>query len=186
MHITWSLVQQFVHCPRQAWLFVNNLKTEHTNENVKIWKILHNLKYDGIDNSEVLLDEIKLDKIYKKQDTLIIEEFKKSNKELLAECFQVLYYLYKLEEKWIKCIWKLIFDEKKKLDLEKIKDLDYKIQGFSIILKLTEKNKKNLNETLKNLKKVIFSDKIPKKLENKSWWTNKKCKWCSYYEFCWI
>ena len=191
MNITWSLIQQFIHCPRQGWLFYYNLKTEHTSETVKIWKILHQLKYWWFSEenfTEILFDEygIKIDKINFKNKTVEIEEFKKANIDIRWQLFQVLYYLYVFEKYWINAISKLIFDEKHKIDENQLQWLDYKIEGFKIFIELTENNKKHLKIVLKNLEEILKSNKPPTKLTNKSGWLNKKCRWCSYFYFCWI
>jgi len=188
MKITGTLVYYFVHCPRQAWLFYNNLVQEHTSEDVKIWKILHELRYEDSDFAEVEFDEwIKLDKInFKKSWEVEVEEFKKSWKELRGQVFQVLFYLWKLEQAWIKAIWKLVFDEKKKPELKQIEDLDFEVEGKKILIPWTKKNKKALEQVLQELEQILSQPVPPPKLLNKSWKPHKKCKGCSYFEFCWV
>jgi CRISPR-associated exonuclease Cas4 len=166
MKITASLLQQFIHCPRQAWLFYYNLKTEHTSEFVKIGKIYHQLRYDEDDEMvELEMDGIKIDKLTWKY----IEEFKKANTELEWAKIQVLYYLWKLKQKWVVKKWIIKFKENRK----------------SIKVELSKENEKWLLETIKELENLLKSSQIPKKLEN-AWKPHKKCKWCSYFEFCWI
>ena len=166
MEITASLLQQFVHCPRQAWLFYHNLKTEHTSEFVKIWKIYHELKYDEDDEMvELELDGIKMDKLTWKY----VEEFKKANTETDGAKIQVLYYLWKLKQKWVIKKWIIKFKENKK----------------SVLVELDKENEKWLLDMIKELKKLLQLDQLPPILEN-NWKAHKKCKWCSYFEFCWI
>ena len=191
MKITWTLVYYFVHCPRQAWFFSNNIKAEHTSEDVKIWKILHELKYWNLtekDFSEVEFNDfwIKIDKINFKNDQIETEEFKKAWKELKAQFFQVLYYLYIFENFWIKAKWKLIFDEKHKINEKDLKGLDYTIKGFKIYIPFTQNNKNKLLQVLKQLKNILSLEKPPEKFTSKSWWPHKKCRWCSYFYLCWV
>lgn len=191
MKFTWALIQQFVHCKRQWRLFYYNLKTEHTSENVKIWKILHELKYWWYSEknfTELWFEDywIKIDKINFKNKIVEIEEFKKANKDIRWQAFQVLYYLYIFEKLWIKTVWKLIFDEKHKIDEKQLSWLDYKIEGFKIYFSLTDNNKNKLLDILKDLENTLKSEQIPPKLTNWLNWPHKKCRWCSYYSFCWI
>jgi CRISPR-associated exonuclease Cas4 len=190
MKVTGVLVNYFIHCPRQAWLFYNNIKMEHTSELVKIWKVLHELRYSSGNNlEEIEFDElnIKLDKLLIEKWTLIVEEFKKSNLELRAQFFQVLYYLYRLKELEVdKLIGKLIFDEKKKINEKEIKDLDYKIEGFKLWILPTNNNFDKLKNVLADLEKLLENKNLPDKLYNKTWGPNKKCRWCSFYQFCWV
>jgi len=166
MHITWSLLQQFMHCPRQAWLFYYNLKTEHTNENVKIWKIYHELRYDENDEMvELELDGIKIDKLTWKY----VEELKKANTETDGAKIQVLYYLWKLKQKWVYKKWIIKFKENRN----------------SMIVELNKENEQWLLDTIKELENILKWKKMPWKLEV-AWKPHKKCKWCSYFEFCWI
>ncbi len=191
MKITGVLVNYFIHCPRQAWLFYNNIKMEHTSELVKIWKVLHELRYSSGDNNleEIEFDElnIKVDKLLIEKWTLIVEEFKKSNIELRAQFFQVLYYLYRLKELGVdELIGKLVFDEKKKINEKEIKDLDFKIEGFKLWILPTNNNFNKLRKILADLEKLLEDKNLPDKLYNKTWGPSKKCRWCSFYQFCWV
>jgi len=190
MKLTWVLVNYFVHCPRQARLFYYNIKSEHTSEDVKIWKILHQLRYWENNYSEIeFIDEgIKIDKInFKWKDLIEIEEFKKSNKQLRAQIFQLLFYLFKFKNLGLEnTIWKLIFDENHKINFNEIKDLDYEIDWDKIFIKLTSKNENKLKNILDEIEKLLKNWNIPPKIKNKSWWPHKNCKGCSYFELCWI
>ncbi|UFX82690.1 CRISPR-associated protein Cas4 [Candidatus Absconditicoccus praedator] len=165
--ITASLIAQYMHCPRQGWLFYNNLKSEHTSEKVKIGKHYHELRYDDQDeNVEVELDGIKIDKLTKDY----VEEFKKANTEFEGVKMQILFYLWKLKQKGVN-----------KKGLIKFKENQDNIQ-----IELTKDNEKELLNTIQDIESILSSEKIPDKLINKQGGPHKKCRGCSYYEFCWI
>lgn len=167
VNITWSMINYYFVCKRKLWLFHNNLTSEHTSEKVKIWKHYHELRYDEEDeNVEVELDGIKIDKLTKDY----VEEFKKANTEYKWVEMQVLYYIWKLKEKWIIKKW----------------IIKYKENRNSVKIELTPEKEKELMEVIKELENTLHLKNIPEKLKNTKWWPHKKCKWCSYYEFCWI
>lgn len=93
INITGTLINYYVHCKRQCYLFYNKIEMEDESELVRIGKALHEEKK----TEEISIENIKIDKI--KGDYLI--ELKKSDADLEAAKAQVLYYLYVLKSKGI-------------------------------------------------------------------------------------
>lgn len=162
-NITGTLINYYFHCQTQCWLHANRLNLEDNSEDVRIGKVLHEIKEEKSKQTEIKIDNIKIDKITK--DYLI--EFKKSDSDPKAVKWQVLLYLFKLKQKGIEKKGKIEYHEKNK---------DTKTE----ILELDEQNEKELLEVLENIQNLILNSIPPMpKFEN-------KCKKCAYYEYCFI
>ncbi len=93
---------------------------EDNSEDVHIGKIIHELKSEGKKNSEISIDNVKIDKITK--DYLV--EIKKSDADIEAVKWQVLFYLSLLKSKGINREGKIEFQEKNK-DVFKFENLAF-------------------------------------------------------------
>ena len=60
MKVNGTLMNYYIHCPRQCYLFGNRINLEDNSETVNIGKILHEERADN-ENTEIALDNIKLD-----------------------------------------------------------------------------------------------------------------------------
>lgn len=88
MKVNGTLINYFIHCKRQCYLFGNRINLEDNSENVKIGKILHEERAQK-DNTEIAIENIKLDKLTKEYLT----EVKKSDADIEASKWQLLLYL---------------------------------------------------------------------------------------------
>ena len=86
------------------------MNLEDESENVKIGKAIHEEKYDKEKNREIAIDNIKLDKL----TTKYLTETKKSDADIEAAKWQLLYYLKVLKSKGIIRKGKLEIVEKNK------------------------------------------------------------------------
>ena len=163
MKINGTIVNYYVHCKRQCYLFATNINLEDNSEDVRIGRILHEIKSENNKNMEVKLDNISLDKV---TDEYVIE-MKKSDSDVTAARMQLLFYLSKLEEKGIIKKGKLKFVEKNNNIKEEVVELD-------------EANREILNECVNEIENLINSNNIPKAEKLKG------CKKCAYYEYCYI
>ena len=163
MKITGTIINYYFHCKRQCYLFANRVNLEDNSENVRIGKILHEIRAKDNKDTEIKYENIVLDKVSAKY----IEEYKKSDTE--AARMQLIFYLKQLEEKGIIKEGKLIYDEKNKKDGKKTE-----------IVKLDESNINKLNKCLEDIEKLINQDKVPDVEKN------KKCKRCAYYDYCYL
>lgn len=164
MKINGTLINYYFHCKRQCYLHGNRLNLEDNSENVKIGKAIHEERSERGKNTEITIDNIKLDKL----TTEYLVEVKKSDADVTAATWQLMYYLKVLKSKGIERKGKLEFIEKNKSD-KKI-----------VIIELDEENEINLDKYVKEIEELISNDKIPEIL-NKG-----KCKKCAYYEYCYI
>ncbi len=164
MRVNGTLINYYFHCKRQCYLHGNRLNLEDNSENVKIGKAIHEERSEKGKNTEITIDNIKLDKL----TTEYLVEVKKSDADVKAATWQLMYYLKVLKSKGIERKGKLEFIEKNKSD-KKI-----------IIIELDEENEIKLDKYVKEIEELIINDKIPETL-NKG-----KCKKCAYYEYCYI
>lgn len=162
MKITGTIINYYFHCKRQCWLFYNKLNMEDNSEEVRIGKVLHEMKADG-KNTEILIDSIKVDKISSKY----IIEIKKSDADVQAALWQLQYYMYCLNKKGIKRDGKLEIIEKNK-DNKNIKIIEY-----------DDELDKRVESLLEEIEGFLAG---PMPINE----VGKGCKKCSYYEYCYI
>lgn len=163
MKVNGTLVNYYFHCRRQCYLFGNRLNLEDSSEEVKIGKALHEERA-GEDNTEIAIENIKLDKLTPEY----LVELKKSDADVEASSWQLLYYLKVLREKGIERKGKLEFVEKKTGNRK------------TQIVELSEQKMKELERYLEEIQNLLNSDKIPPVLNK------PKCRKCAYYEYCYI
>lgn len=163
MRINGTIINYYFHCKRQCYLFANRINLEDNSEDVRIGRVLHEIKNMDKNNTEVKLDNIAIDKI---TDKYVIE-LKKSDSDIKAAKMQVLLYLDELSKKGIKRNGKLVFNEKNN---------DEKVD----IIVLDDKSKKDLEACIEEIN-LLLSNELPPKPK-----LLKKCKKCSYYEYCFL
>lgn len=161
--VTGTLINYYFHCKTQCWLHANRLNLEDNSEDVRMGKVLHEIKEEKGKITEVSIDNIKIDKITKEY----LVEFKKSDSDPEAVKWQVLLYLYKLRQKGIERKGRVEYHEKNKSTKSEIIELD-------------EDNEQALIRVLQEIEALINMSKPPAPIfEN-------KCKKCAYYEYCFI
>lgn len=164
MKVNGTLMNYYFHCKRQCYLHGNRMNLEDNSENVRIGKAIHEEKAAGSSNSEIAIENIKLDKLTAEYLT----EIKKSDADEEAAKWQLYYYLYVLKTKGIVRKGRLQFVEKNKKDSK------------TLILKLTPEIEKQLNTYVDKIEDLLEQDTIPPVLNE------SKCKKCAYYEYCYI
>ena len=163
MRVNGTLVNYYFHCKRQCYLHGNRMNMEDNSEQVKIGKALHEEK-NTKDNTEIALDNIRLDRLTEEYLT----EMKKSDADVEAAKWQLLFYLKVLKDKGIIRKGKLEFVEKGKSS--------NKILYFE----LTEEMEKELQEKINEMEKLLEQPEVLQ-VVNKA-----QCKKCAYYEYCYI
>ncbi|EDM24312.1 CRISPR-associated protein Cas4 [Caminibacter mediatlanticus] len=159
--ISGTLINYYIHCKTQMWLFANRINLEDNSEDVRIGKVLHEISEEKVD--EVSFEGIKVDKITKDH----VVEVKKSDSDLEAAKWQLLYYLYVLKQKGIIKKGRIEVFEKRKQNKKKIEVI------------LDDESEKKLLQIINDIKKIINSKMPTPKFEN-------QCKKCAYYEFCFL
>lgn len=163
MQVNGTLMNYYFHCKRQCWLHGNRVNLEDNSQDVKIGKALHEVKKENHKQTEVSIDNIKIDKLTKEYLT----EIKKSDADVEAAKWQLMFYLKVLKNKGIERKGKLEFVEKNKTKQ-------------TVIIELNHEDEERL-ETIKNeIKHLIEKEQIPPVINK------PKCKKCAYFEYCYI
>ena len=110
MKVNGTLINYYFHCKRQCWLHGNRVNLEDNSEDVKIGKAIHEVKEEEGKNTEISIDNIKIDKLTSEY----LVEIKKSDSDYEAVKWQVLFYLRVLRDKGIYRKGKIEFVEKNK------------------------------------------------------------------------
>ena len=163
MRVNGTLINYFFHCKRQCYLHGNRINMEDNSEEVKIGKALHEER-DTQDNTEIALGNIHLDKLTQEYLT----EVKKSDADVEAAKWQLLFYLKVLKEKGIERKGRLEFVEKG--------NKNKKVLYFE----LTDDIENSLEKYIQQIEELLEKPDIPEVLNKAS------CKKCSYYEYCYI
>ena len=164
MRITGTIVNYFVHCKRQCWLFAHKMNFEDDSEDVRIGRILHEVRSEGRNNTEIQIEGIKVDKMT--EDYVI--ELKKSDADVEATKWQTLYYLYMLKQKGIDRKGRLEFLERKKQTCKTVE------------LELDSLTEVKLMGMLEDIEQYLSQDKPDEAIYA------KKCERCAYYAYCFI
>lgn len=159
-----TLISYYFICKTKLWLHANRINLEDNSEDVRIGKILHELQEEKNKQSEISIDNVKIDKLTSEY----LVEIKKSDSDPEAVKWQVLLYLYTFKGKGVERKGKIEFIEKNRQN----KKVHY--------VELDEVNEKELLEVLAKIKALINEERPPEPIfEN-------KCKKCAYYEYCFI
>lgn len=164
MKLTGTIINYYFHCKRQCWLFAHRINLEDNSEDVRIGKLMHELKSEGKKNAEIAIDNIKIDKLTGEY----LVEMKKSDADPEAVKWQVLYYLKVLKSKGIERKGKIEFIEKNKQE--------NKIQ----YVELTEELEEELDKLVLQITEFLETD-TPPAIER-----HGKCRKCAYFEYCFI
>lgn len=163
MKITGTIINYYFHCKRQCYLFANRINLEDNSEDVRIGRILHEIKSKDEKNTEIKFDNMVIDKLTEKY----VEELKKSDADLIAARMQLLFYLKNLNDKGIQKEGKLVCVEKnKKEKIEKVI--------------LNNESSIELEKCIKEIEELISKNEVPI-VEKMS-----SCKRCAYYDYCYI
>jgi len=159
--ITGTLVWYYFVCKREVWLMSHGITPDEDFYLLEIGRTIHEISYERA-HKEVSFEGMKLDLLKRKE--MIVCEVKTSSKFLQAAKFQLLYYLYRLEEMGLKMYGEIRISREKK----------------RIKVYLDDENKEVLLRSLKEIKEIVNSEKPPMP-EKTSF-----CRRCAYREFCWI
>lgn len=164
MNVNGTLINYYFHCKRQCYLNGNRLNLEDNSELVKIGKAIHEEKSEKSMNSEIAIDNIKIDRLTSEYVT----EIKKSDADIEAAKWQLLFYLKILKSKGVIRKGRLECIEKNKKD------------KTIVIYELSEEVEKELDKYINEIEQLLSEDKIPEVIKS------SKCKKCAYYEYCFI
>jgi len=159
-----SLFNAYNICPRQAWLMSRQMTADQDNEFLDMGRLIDETTFER-EKKKIYIADIGaiIDMVIKKDGSFMIAEIKKSSKTLKTGIVQLKYYLFLLKQKGLttKGIIKIPKENK------------------SIEIELTEEDIVKIQNTLKNIKKLLSNNTIPKAKELKI------CPKCGHFEFCW-
>ncbi len=163
MLFTGTQVNYYVVCKTKLWLFSHFVTMEHTSDIVSYGKLIHEISYEG--RREIIIDDrIAIDFI-RKGDKMVIHEVKKDKKIEDAHKYQLLYYLYYLNQKGVENIEG---------------EIDYPLLRRREKVVLTEELKEEIAKILAGIKEVVEMPKPPAPSRSKI------CRKCAYFELCWV
>ena len=164
MQVNGTLINYYFHCKRQCYLHGNRLNLEDNSELVQIGRAIHEVRAEGSGNTELAIENIRLDKLTAEYLT----EIKKSDADIEASKWQLYYYLKVLKDKGIIRKGKLEFEEKNKS------------KRATMILELGDTEEKELERIQAQIEELLQMDTVPEAEERAG------CKKCAYYEYCFI
>ena len=158
--ITGTLVNYYVTCKREAWLYAHQIHADQEDENVLMGKALADIKESDL--QDFAFSNLKFDKLSKQRGHYLIIEYKKSLKNELAGKMQLLFYVYIL---------------KTGLNLKEVKGK--LISGKKVIL--VEDSSENfalVEQILSGISALANLEKPPKFTQGKF------CQNCAYHDYC--
>jgi CRISPR-associated exonuclease Cas4 len=138
---------------------------EHTSDLVYEGKLIHETSYPQRPEryEELEIDGCKID-FYDARNK-IVHEIKKSDKMETAHEWQLKYYIYVLERNGIKGVTGI---------------LEYPVLRKTSCIELTDEDRLKIGEMEKEIQELIEAEGCPSGI------TDKICKNCSYYDFCYV
>ena len=163
MIFTGTQINYYIICPTKLWLFSHFATMEQNSELVYLGNLLQKTAFQRVKKNVLIDQKIGIDFIMK-GDRIVLHEIKKSDKMERAHVMQLLYYIYYL---------------KRFKGIEKIEGrLDYPKQRKVVRIVMDEKNEAELENILKDIRKIVSMERPPKPVYK------KHCRKCSYFEFC--
>nr|WP_314071972.1 Dna2/Cas4 domain-containing protein [uncultured Campylobacter sp.] len=158
--ITGTLVNYYVTCKREAWLYAHHIHADQEDENVLMGKALAEIKESDL--QDFAFSNLKFDKLSKQRGHYLITEYKKSLKNELAGKMQLLFYIYLL---------------KTGLNLKEVKGK--LISGKKVIL--VEDSSENFTKI-----EIILNDIVAlvNELKPPKFSPQKICESCAYRDYC--
>ncbi len=162
MNVTGTLVWYYAICPRQAWLMAHQMEPEREFELLVEGRLNQQEHYER-SMRELELPGIKLDRVRREGEELVVSEVKKSSRYLPAARLQVGYYLLRLREEGLEARGEILVPkERYREDVE-----------------LTGELEEGVREVVEHLERLL-ERQLPPPAERILY-----CRKCAYAEFCW-
>lgn len=163
MKITGTLINYYLVCHRELWLFANGINMEQESDLVYEGKLIHEESYPERPSKyeEVAIDGIKVD--YYDAKNHVIHEIKKSNKVDRAHEWQLKYYMYVFELHGVEGVRGI---------------LEYPEMRKTKEVMLTDVDREELRSMINEIESIIQQEDCPKRVKK------GLCRNCSYFDFC--
>lgn len=159
---TGTQVNYYFVCKRKLWLFSHALSMETTSDAVSLGKLIHETSYSR-QKHEFSAPGMKIDLLTHRDGRLIVQEVKKSSRNLTPGRMQLAYYLWRLREMGLEATGELVIPrERKRIPVELTAELDRKVR-----------------ETLVKIERIVTQESPPSPVHSCF------CRNCAYAEFCW-
>ena len=158
-------VNYYLICRTKLWLFSHFVTMERNSDLVSQGKFVHETAYSQKQKEVMVDDRIAIDFI-QKGEGLIVHEVKKGKRMEKAHRYQLLYYLYYLQE--LKGVAQVEGE------------IDYPLLRKKERVVLTDPLKKELQEILTGIKELVALPEPPRPAYLRI------CRKCAYFEFCWV
>lgn len=160
LKITGTEINYLYVCPRKLWFYTHGISMEQNSMKVEIGKETHDHSLKS-KKTEMLIDNtVRIDYI---DNELAIHEIKLTKAMDMASKYQLLYYLYYLEQKGIECKKGVIhYPKSRKTETVEINQAD----------------RIAIEEAIEEIGRIKNMKSPPKTARE------KKCKSCSYFELC--
>lgn len=161
MDVTGTDIWYYFVCKREVWLIAHQIAADQEDDNLEIGRFISETTYQR-NKKEVMIGNIKVDRIRHEGDTLIVGEVKKSSAYEKSAYYQLLYYLDTLRKMGIEAQGELLFPKEKKV---------VKVQW-------TEEGKRVLETATSDIQSIV---RFPVPPEPKK---INFCRSCAYREYC--
>ncbi|UFJ39856.1 CRISPR-associated protein Cas4 [Brevibacillus humidisoli] len=162
MDVTGTHIWYYFICKREVWLIAHNIAADQDDENMDIGRFINEQTYQR-NKQEVLIGNIKVDRVRREDGQLVIGEVKKSSRYLESSRYQLLYYLQTLKKMGIVARGELLFPEEKRRET----------------VELTSEAERQLDRAVEEIR-IIARHPVPPLPEKISF-----CRNCAYREYCW-
>ena len=163
MKITGTLINYYLVCHRELWLFANGINMEQESDLVYEGKLIHEESYPERSSKyeEVAIDGIKVD--YYDAKNHVIHEIKKSNKVDRAHEWQLKYYMYVFEQHGVEGVRGI---------------LEYPEMRKTKEVMLTDVDREEISSMISEIESIIQKEECPPRVKK------GLCRNCSYFDFC--
>lgn len=161
MDVTGTHIWYYFICKREVWLIIHQIAADQEDDNLEIGRFISETSYQR-NKKELLIGNIKVDRIRREGDTLVVGEVKKSSTYEKSAYYQLLYYLDTMRKMGIEAKGELLFPKEKK-----IKKVEW-----------TEEEKRVLEEAIADIR-CIARLPVPPKPKKVNF-----CRSCAYREYC--
>ncbi len=158
--ITGTLINYFVTCKREAWLYSRKIHADQWDENILMGKALADINEEQLD--EFPFSNLKFDKIGKQRGHYLVTEHKKSMSNPEGAKMQLLFYMWQLKTSL------------------KLKEINGKvISGRTVIfVEGSEENMEMMERLIDEISQFLEQPTPPPFKEIKF------CKGCGYRDYC--
>ena len=159
-NISGTLVNYYVHCPRQAWLFNAGVHTEDLSDFVKMGKFIDETSFKRKREIDIEGERVKVDFILENKNPIEIHEVKSSIHPRYEHKLQIAFYLFKLKDKGVESVGVIHYPR------------------LNLIVKVS------LDEMVDELKRVLDEIVVALNGTCTEKLNLKFCKKCGFFEFC--